>query len=238
MLAAAASAALALGGCGDDGGGEEAEAGPIAFVQAARSGSFLGEGERLELVLRGVGGATAIAPAEEAEGSAGAIATAKLLRLAPRLLGEGRWRATLAGAEVGRQSYELALERPRFDAVLGAVRYRVAVSGGLPERPPASFGAASLTVFSNLDGAPLSGRVSSAEDDRPLAGALVSAGAEGPGLLAARADREGRFRLGPLPAGAYELVASAPGFETTSEAATVPASEEAELVLEPTPAGD
>lgn len=239
LPAAFAAAALLLAGCGDggDGGGEE-EGEPVTFVQAARSGSFLGEGAGSELVLRGVGGATAVSPAGDGDGSAGAIATAKLFRFAPRLLGEAPWRATLSGAEVGRQSYELLLAEPRFDGVLGAVRYRVEGTEGLPERPPASFGAATLTVFSSLDGASLSGRVSSAEDGAPLAGALVSAGAEGPGLVAVRADEEGRFRLGPLPPGSYELEASSPGFETAGERVAIPAGEGAALALEPTPAGD
>lgn len=225
-------AALIAGCGGGDAEQERTEPAPPSFVQAARSGSFIASGADAELVLRGVGGASAIG-AQSGGRSAGAIATAKLLRATPELLGEEPWPATLAGAEVGPLSYSLLLDRPRYDAVLGAVRYRVEVEGGGPERPPASFGAVTLTLVSNLEGATLAGRVEAADGSGPLEGALVSAGGPGPGLVSTSSAADGRFAIGPMPAGAYEVEASAPGFERQSAELTIPGGGEASLALEP-----
>ncbi len=117
--------------------------------------------------------------------------------------------------------------------MLGALRYRVEIEVGGPERPPASFGAATLTLASNLEGATLAGRVERADGGEPLGGALVSAGAGGPGLVSASSAADGRFEIGPMPAGTYEVEASAPGFERQSAELTIPGGGEASLALEP-----
>lgn len=229
-----AVAVLAAAGCGDGADGVEEGGEPATFVQVARSGSFLNTGPAIELVLRGVGGASAIAAeGTGGEGAAGAIATAKLFRADPDLLGPEPWRATLAGAEVGPQRYALLLSRPRYDPVLGSIRYRVEIEGGLPERPPASFGAATLTLASGLEPGTLAGSVSSAENGEPLPGALISVGSPGPGLLAAQSGTDGSFEVGPLPAGRYEVEASAPGYEREAVEATVPDTGGPELTLRP-----
>jgi hypothetical protein len=233
LLTALALLVLAATGCDDDESGVEGDGAPATFVQPARSGSFLGTGPASELVLRGVGGASAIAAEGTGAGAAGAIATAKLFRAAPDLLGPEPWRATIAGAEVGPQRYSLLLSRPRYDPVLGAIRYRVQVEGGLPERPPASFGAATLTLASGLEPATLAGRVTSAEGGEPVAGALVDIGSAGPGLLTAQSEADGSFEVGPLPAGSYEVEASAPGYERDAVEVTLPDGTGAELSLQP-----
>lgn len=233
-LLALVAAVLLATGCDDDENGLGEEGGPATFLQVARSGSFLGTGGATELVLRGVGGASVIAAeGTGSAGASGAISTAKLFRAGPELLGSEPWRGILAGAEVGPLHYSLLLSRPRYDPVLGAIRYRARVESGAPERPPASFGAVTLTLASALESGTIGGRVSSAEGDEPVAGALISVDSAGPALLTARSTADGTFEVGPLPAGRYEVEASAPGYERDAIEVTVPDGSAAELSLEP-----
>lgn len=60
----------------------------------------------------------------------------------------------------------------------------------------------------------LNGLVRDEKDDRPLPGALFTLGREEPSLLTrvAEAGGDGRFRVGPLPEGAYRFSLSADGY--------------------------
>ncbi len=60
----------------------------------------------------------------------------------------------------------------------------------------------------------LNGLVRDEKDDRPLPGALFTLGREEPSLLTrfAEAGEDGRFRVGPLPEGAYRFSLSADGY--------------------------
>lgn len=228
------SAALAIAACGADQGAEgPTQSSPLSLSQSARSGSFLGSGDELELVLRGVGGATSLgAEASGGGGAAGALPTAKLPRLAERLLGPEPYAATLAGAEVGAQRYSLELRDPRYDGVLGAIRYRAAVVAGAPERPPGSFGAATLTLGSSLPAETLGGDVTSSAGGAPLGGALITVELSGSGLITALSGADGSFRAAPLPAGSYRLSAALAGYEPDAADVTLPGAP-ASLELEP-----
>lgn len=228
------SAAPVIAACGADQGAEgSAQGSPLSLSQSARSGSFLGSGEELELVLRGVGGATSLGvEASGGGGAAGALPTAKLPRLAGRLLGPEPYAATLAGAEVGPQRYSLELRDPRYDGVLGAIRYRAEVVGGAPERPPGSFGAATLTLGSSLPAQTLSGEVTNSAGGAPLGGALITVELSGSGLITMLSDADGSFRAAPLPAGSYRLSAALAGYEPAAADTTLPGAP-ASLELEP-----
>jgi hypothetical protein len=221
-LAVALAFAAGLAGCGDEDdrdGGEEAPA--FTVSQPTRSGSFFGVPEQgeVELVLRGVGGAAAIgAEGAEPGGSAGAVATSALARDPELLLGPEPWAATIGGAEVLPQSFELELSAPAYDGVRQELRFDATVVSGQPERPPASFGAATLTITSSLPSGSLSGAAVSAgstteETGTRLAGALIEVRLGGKGIATAVTGADGSFRVGPLPEGDYEIVGSLPGYE-------------------------
>lgn len=228
-----------LAGCGSgaDGDGETAPPAAFTVVQPARSGSFFpGREGTYELILRGVGGAASIA-AEGGEpgGAAGAIATSRLAREPEALLGPGPWAATVAGAEVLPQAFELQLSRPVYDGVRQELSFRADLVSGLPERPPPSFGAATLTIGSNLPSGSLEGAVTSAGSSTeaqgtPLGGALVEVRVGGKGLATAITDPGGSFAIGPLPDVEYELVASLPGYERDRLTATIAAETSLSLV--------
>ncbi len=226
-------AALGIAACGDEGGAESTPAKaveePITVTQTARSGSFLERGGKLELILRGVGGTSAI-------GVDGAVATAKLVRETPALLGPEPISATLSGAEVNPQRYRLRLSEASYDGRFETLTYRAEIDAGQPERPQASFGASTLTLESNLAPAGVGGVVRSA-DGTPLAGALISAQLSGLDLFTALSDDSGRFQLGPIPPGNYHLEASLGGFERDSTQVAVPAEQEPAFELVPIPSG-
>ena len=243
LAAALACLAALVAGCGADEGASETarSSAPLSFIQTARSGSFLGgNGAKQTLVLRGVGGAAALgAEGSGAGGSAGAIATAVLIRRAHQLLGPQPLQATLSGAEVIPQRYRLELERPRYDGVRQELSFDARIVGGSPELAPPSFGAATLTIGSNLAGYELKGSVRSVQpgleqqQGEPLADALVTVSLDGLGLVTATSDADGNFSVGPLPAGSYVVEASERGYRLDRAARTLPpGSEPLELDLE------
>jgi len=237
IAAALACTAFALAGCGggDDDSAEPAASVPPTFIQTARSGSFFGgNGAKQTLVLRGVGGAAAFgAEGSGAGGSAGAIATAVLVRRAHQLLGPEPLQATLSGAEVIPQRYELELEHPRYDGVRQELSFDARIVDGSPELAPPSFGAATLTIGSSLPGYELTGSVDSLEpgleqqQGEPLADALITVSLDGLGLVTATSDADGNFSVGPLPAGSYEVEASKRGYRLDREERTLPPGSDA-----------
>jgi hypothetical protein len=231
--AIAVTAALlpAAAGCGDeDEDGEDAgSAAPAAFTltQPTRAGSFFGAGPDYELILRGVGGAASIGAEGSAPGgSAGAIAASALARDPEALLGPPPWPATLAGAEVLPQAFELELTAPEYDGTRLQLSFDATPTAGLPERPPSSFGAATLTISSTLPSGSLTGTVTSAGSSTeptgtPLGGALVEVRLGGRGLATALTEPDGSFEVGPLPDAEYELVASLPAYERDRVPSTI-----------------
>lgn len=243
LVLPALAVAVALGGCGGDDAepapdSDSGAAEPVRLIQSARSGSFLGgSGGELHLVLRGVGGTTTLDAAGPDGGAAGAIATAKLLRDAGTLLGPEPLRARLSGAEVEPLGYSLLLSDGSYNAGVGAITYRAEVEAGQPDLPPGSFGAATLTIDSGLPAETLAGTVVEAGGERPLAGALISVEVGGLGIATVPADSEGRFELGPLPAGSYRVEATLSGYERDAAVLELPASVPPRLELTPIGAG-
>jgi hypothetical protein len=173
-----------------------------------------------------------------AGGSAGAIATPILVRRAHELLGPEPLQATLSGAEVIPQRYELELSRPRYDGVRQELSFDAVIVDGSPELPPGSFGAATLTIGSSLPGYQLTGTVRAlepgleAQAGDPLDGALVSVSLGGLGLVTARSEADGSFTVGPLPAGSYEVEATKSGYSSArSERSLPPGSDPLDLEL-------
>lgn len=243
-LGAIAVLAVIGAGCGGDSDSDEpaAAAEPVRLVQTALSGSFLGGGEgELQLVLRGVGGSTAIAAAGPDGAPAGALSTARLLRAGEAVLGPEPLRATLSGAEIDPLGYSLLLSDASYDPRVGAISYRAEIESGQPELAPGSFGAATLVIESGLEPQTLSGTVvsSSAADDGegddapPLAGALVAVELDGLGIATTRTAEDGSFALGPLPAGGYRVEATLSGYERDAAELEQPAAEPPQLRLTP-----
>ncbi len=244
-LALAGALAAGCGGSKDGTGGADADqAGPLTFIVPARAGSFLRTGPRPQLVLRGVGGAVALgAEGSGGGGSAGAIGTAALIEHADALLGPEPVRATLAGAEVVPQRYDLELRNPHYSAIREELSFDAKVVAGSPDPPPGSFGSATLTIASSLPGYELAGSVrerdpSTAETTpQPLAGALVTVRLGRLGIATAESGADGGFAVGPLPAGSYEVGASLAGYKADSQTGTLPPGDSPlELGLESEPA--
>jgi len=239
-VALIAGAALIAACGGDDSDAQAPAPAPATFIQTARSGSFLGgNGAHQTLVLRGVGGAAALgAEGSGGGGSAGAIATPVLIRRAHQLLGPEPLQATLTGAEVLPQRYGLELRNPRYDGIREELTFDAVILGGNPELAPPSFGAATLTIGSNLPGYQLTGSVEAVDpsvaDDpgEPLEGALISVSLGGLGLVTAQTEADGSFSVGPLPAGDYVVEASKSGYKLDrAERSLPPGSDPLELEL-------
>ena len=241
LIAVAALTWTGAGCGGDDGsGGDDAPvaAEPVRLIQTALSGSFLGSGDgELQLVLRGVGGSTAIAAAGPGGAPAGAISTARLLRAGEAVLGPEPLRATLSGAEIDPLGYDLLLSEGSYDARVGAIAYRAEIESGQPELPPGSFGAATLVIESGLEPQTLSGSVAAATGDGgeepPLEGALVAVEFDGLGIATTRTAADGSFELGPLPAGSYGVEATLDGYERDATELELPTTEPPRLLLTP-----
>jgi hypothetical protein len=241
IAALIAVASLAVAGCGsDDEGAASTSDEPVRMIETARSGSFLPDGEdgELRLVMRGVGGTTAIAASSPGEGPAGAISTAKLLREAATLLGPEPLEAELTSAEIEPLGYSLLLSDATYDPRIGAITWRAEVVSGQPELPPGSFGAATLAIESGAEAATLTGTaIMPASGEKgggsPLAGALVSVELDGLGIATARTDEEGRFELGPLPAASYRVEATLAGYVRDDAQVELPGSDPPELELVP-----
>jgi hypothetical protein len=234
-----ALAATALAACGSDDGEEPAAAAePVRMIENARSGSFLrnSEGE-LELVLRGVGGTTAIDAGAPGGGPAGAISTAKLLRDAPALLGSDPLEAELTSAEIEPLGYSLTLSDGAYDPRIGSISWEAEVVSGQPELPPGSFGAATLAIESGIEAETLSGTVTATAaeggDPSPLEGALVAVELDGLGIATTRSGEDGGFELGPLPAAAYRVEATLAGYVRDDAEVELPGSTPPELELVP-----
>lgn len=238
---AVAALAWSGAGCGDDNSGDDAPAAaePVRLIQTALSGSFLGSGDgELQLVLRGVGGSTAIVAAGPDGAPVGAISTARLLRAGEAVLGSEPLRATLSGAEIDPLGYDLLLSEGSYDARVGAIAYRAEIESGQPELPPGSFGAATLVIESGLEPQTLSGSVAATAaeeggEEPPLEGALVAAELDGLGIATTRTAEDGSFELGPLPAGSYGVEATLAGYERDAAELELPAAEPPRLRLTP-----
>jgi hypothetical protein len=216
---AVAALAIVIAGCGEeDEGGPAADPATFTVLQPTRSGSFFGGDGDYELVLRGVGGTTAIgADSAVPGGSAGAVATSALARRPEDLLGPPPWPATIGGAEVLPQAFSLELSSPEYDGVRQELRFDATVTAGLPETPPPSFGAATVEISSTLAAGSLSGAVVSAggveeETGTPIEGALVEVSVAGEGVATALTDTDGAFEIGPLPDTTYVVLAGKPGY--------------------------
>ncbi len=236
MAALAVAFATLLVGCGgSDGGdhGEQDRTGPPTFIETTRAGSFLDTRGHLTLVLRGVGATTALGAEGSGQGgSAGAIATADLFRRRHELLGPDPLRATLAGAEVIPQRYDLELRNAHYDSFREELSFDARIVSGAPKPPPGSFGAATLTIASSLPGFELAGTVHertagpTGQEGGPLGGALIAVHVGRLGIATASSLGDGSFSLGPLPAGSYAVDASLDGYRRDSATRTLPSGTE------------